>query len=48
MQIMGVFADKGFQDDCISCNQTITFCGVGSHHQNGIAGQKSKELTLGA
>ncbi len=42
------FADKGFQDDCTSCNKTITFCGVGRHHQNGIAEQKIKELTLGA
>ena len=33
----GRFADKRFQDNCISNNQTITFCGVGSHHQNGIA-----------
>jgi hypothetical protein len=28
----GRFADKGFRDDCTSSNQTITFCGVGSHH----------------
>ena len=26
----------------------ITFCGVGSHHQNGIAEQKIKDITLGA
>jgi hypothetical protein len=44
----GQFADKGFRDDCIACNQVITFCGVGSHHQNGIAERKIKELTLGA
>ncbi len=44
----GRFADKGFRDDCISCNQVITFCGVGGHHQNGIAEQKIKELTFGA
>ncbi len=43
----GQFADKRFCDDCTSCNQVITFCGVGSHHQNGIAEQKIKELTLG-
>jgi hypothetical protein len=42
----GQFADTGFCDDCTSCNQVITFCGVGSHHQNGIAEQKIKELTL--
>ncbi len=43
----GCFVDKGFQDDCTSCNQTIFFCGVESHHQNGIAEQKIKELMLG-
>ena len=30
----GRFADKGFIDDCKSSNQTISFCGVGGHHQN--------------
>ncbi len=44
----GQFADKGFCDDCTSCNQAITFYGIGSHHQNGIAEQKIKELTLGS
>ena len=44
----GRFADKGFRDDCTSSNQTITFCGVGSHHQNGIAERKIKDITLGA
>jgi hypothetical protein len=44
----GHFADKGFRDDCILSNQTITFYGVGSHHQNGIAEQKIKDITLGA
>ncbi len=41
------FADKGFKDDCAASKQSITFCGVGSHHQNGIAERKIKELTLG-
>jgi hypothetical protein len=44
----GRFADQGFRDECNRSNQTITFCGVGSHHQNGIAERKIKELTLGA
>jgi hypothetical protein len=43
----GRFADKGFKDDCTMSNQSITFCGVGGHHQNGIAEHKIKELTLG-
>ncbi len=33
----GQFPDKGFWDNCTLSNQTITFCGVQSHHQNGIA-----------
>ena len=27
-------------------NQTITFCAVGAHHQNGIVERRIKELTL--
>ncbi len=42
----GRFADKGFWDDCTLSNQTITFCCVGSHHQNGIVEQKIKDITL--
>ncbi len=34
------FNHNGFRDDCITCNQVITFCGIGSHHQNGIAEKK--------
>ncbi len=44
----GCFADKGCKDDCATSNQSIMFCGVGSHHQNGNAERKIKELTLGA
>ena len=47
MQTMVVFTDKGFIDDCTSSNQMITFCGFGSHHQNGIAERKIKDITLG-
>ena len=43
----GCFADKGFRDDCTSSNQMITFCGVGSHHQNRIAERKTKDITVG-
>ena len=42
------FADEGFYNNCTLSNQVITFCGVGGHHQNGIAEQKIKDLTLGA
>ena len=43
----GRYADKGFVDNCRSQCQTITFCGVGGHHQNGIAERYIKSLTLG-
>jgi hypothetical protein len=43
----GRFADKGFRDYCTQSNQIITFCGVGSHHQNGIAEREIKDITLG-
>ncbi len=42
----GRFADQGFRDDCMQNNQIITFCGVESHHQNGIAERKIKHLML--
>jgi hypothetical protein len=42
----GLFADKSFRDNYISSNQTITFCGIGSHHQNEIAERKIKDITL--
>ena len=44
----GRFADKGFQDDCTAHDQTISYCGVGAHHQNGIVENKNKILTQGA
>ena len=44
----GRFADQGFREDCNRSNQVITFCSVGSHHQNSIAERKIKDLTLGA
>jgi hypothetical protein len=40
------FADAGFQKAVKEANQTITFCAVGAHHQNGIVKQRIKELTL--
>ena len=44
----GRFADKGFIDDCDAHDQTISYCGVGAHHQNGIVEAKNKLLTQGA
>lgn len=40
----GRYADKRVMDDIARCNQRISFCGVGVHHQNAIAEREIKEL----
>ena len=42
----GRFAEPAFVNECKRCNQKLTFCGVGAHHQNGIAERKIKDVTL--
>jgi hypothetical protein len=42
----GRFADSGFQQAIKNCNQKISYCAVGAHHQNGIVERRIKELTL--
>jgi hypothetical protein len=42
----GRFADSGFKQAVKDCNQKITYCAVGAHHQNGIVEKRMKELTL--
>ena len=42
----GRYAEHMFKDDCNDKMQRLTFCGVGAHHQNGIAEAKIKQLTL--
>ncbi len=44
----GRFADEGFVSDINDKGQEITFCGVGTHQQNGIVENKNKVLTQGA
>ena len=44
----GRFSDNGFVEAINSKYQKITFCGVGAHHQNGIAKNKNKLLANGA
>ena len=44
----GRFAEAAFRDECNKCNQNISFCAVGAHHQNGIAKANIKTFTLGA
>ncbi len=38
------FADDGFQKAIKEANQSITFCAVGAHHQNGIVERRINEL----
>jgi hypothetical protein len=33
----GIFASAEFKEHCTSQGQSLDFCGVGAHHQNGIA-----------
>ncbi len=41
----GRFSDNEFFAACNNLNQTIEFCGVGAHHQNGIVENRNKQLT---
>ena len=41
----GRYADKGFLDSVNECNQVITFCGVGAHHQNGVVERRIRVIT---
>jgi hypothetical protein len=40
----GRFAENAFVNDVHEKGQSITYCGVGSHHQNGIAERRIKTL----
>ena len=40
----GRFADKGFVIHCQEENQTLTYCGVNAHFQNGVAEKKIRNL----
>ena len=42
---MEFFAEEGFKSDVSDNNQTISYCGVGSHFQNVIAEDAIKQLT---
>ena len=44
----GRFADKEWRQDCDEQRQSLTFCGVGAHHQNGIAEKCIRDLCEGA
>jgi len=44
----GCFADKTWHNNCTKQHQELTFCGVGAHHQNGIAEKRIRDLCEGA
>ena len=41
----GIFASNGFREAVHQAGQSISFCGVGAHHQNGIAERRIQDLT---
>ena len=40
-----MISEKSFQDSVEECNQTIDFCGLGAHHQNGIIERHQQRFT---
>ncbi len=40
----GIFSSRGFREDVQQCGQTLSFCGVGAHHQNGVAERRIQDL----
>ena len=41
----GRFADLKFMEAVKTSHQTLSFCGVGAHHQNGIAERRIRDIT---
>jgi len=41
----GRFAESAFMEAVKQSGQSITFCGVGAHHQNGVAERRIRDLT---
>ena len=44
----GLFSTKLFKSSIAKCNQTLSFCGVNAHHQNGKAENRIRDVTQGA
>jgi hypothetical protein len=40
----GIFADNKFREEVRESKQTLSFCGVNAHFQNGIAERQIREL----
>jgi len=41
----GIFASRAFREAVKNSGQSISFCGVGAHHQNGIAEKRIQDLS---
>jgi hypothetical protein len=41
----GRFAEDAWKDSCQVLNQTFRYCGVGSHHQNGVVERRIWDLS---
>jgi hypothetical protein len=44
----GLFDTKAFQASISKAGQTLSFCGVNAHHQNGKAENRIKDVTTGS
>mmetsp|Transcript_15936 Transcript_15936/g.23133 ORF Transcript_15936/g.23133 Transcript_15936/m.23133 type:complete len:133 (+) Transcript_15936:837-1235(+) len=44
----GLFDTKLFRSSIEKANQSLSFCGVNAHHQNGKAKNRIKDITQGA
>ena len=40
-----IFNSSAYLDDCNSLQQTMDFCGVRAHHQNGVAERSIQTIT---
>ncbi len=41
----GIFASRSFREEVQKSGQTLSFCGVGAHHQNGVAERRIQDLS---
>ena len=41
----GIFADHVFRGSILDADQDITYCGVGAHHQNGVAERRIQSIS---
>lgn len=41
----GIFASRAFREEVQRCGQTLSFCAVGAHHQNGVAERRIQDLS---